>query len=162
MNEEDLDLDKIKDEFLRQDLISSNFINSQLQSLTQPRIKKSKVNDIDYSWIDFDYLSANSKNINFHREKEYLYSSNLEEKLSLEEELFFDLDLTYQDKKILLVDNSTREPKCKFCPKKFKIAGKALNNHENNCFFNPIIAVNISLKDFKQMSLRRKKIVLNS
>ena len=63
MNEEDLDLDKIKDEFLRQDLISSNFINSQLQSLTQPRIKKSKVNDIDY-WIDFDYLSANSKNIN--------------------------------------------------------------------------------------------------
>ena len=81
-----------------------------LESLTRPRIKKSKVNKIDYSWIDFDYLSVNSKNVNFHREKEYLYSSNLEKKISLEEELFFDLDLTYEEKIILLVDNSTPEP----------------------------------------------------
>ena len=80
-------------------LISFNFIKPKLQSLTQRRIKKSKVNYIDYSWIDFDFPSENSKNINFHRKKEYLYSSNLEEKLSLEEELFFDLDLTYQEKK---------------------------------------------------------------
>ena len=40
MKEVDLDLDEIKDEFLRQDLISSNFIDPELQSLTLPRIKK--------------------------------------------------------------------------------------------------------------------------
>ena len=69
-----------------------------MQSLTQLRIKISKVNDIDYTGIDFDYLSANPQNINFYMEKEYLYSSYLEEKLSLEEELFFDLVLTFQEK----------------------------------------------------------------
>ena len=53
---------------------------------------------IDYDYIDFKYLEANSLNINFRRDKEWKSSPCLDEIISLEEQLFHDTELTFAEK----------------------------------------------------------------
>ena len=57
---------------------------------------------------------------------------------TLEQELFFDLELTSNEKKTYLSE------------KKFRIMGLAFLKHESKCFFNTGIACNITVKEFKK------------
>ena len=56
---------------------------------------------IDYDYIDFKYLEANSLNINFRRDKEWKSSPCLDEIISLEEQLFHDTELTFAEKSVI-------------------------------------------------------------
>jgi hypothetical protein len=60
----------------------------------------------DEDWIDFIYLKANRININFRRDKEWKFSLPLDELASLEQELYFDPHLTFQEK--MFYSNKTR------------------------------------------------------
>ena len=69
----DLDLNEIKNEFLNQ---------AHNDNYNFPPIKRPSANLnhlIDYDFIDFKYLEANSKNINFTRDKEWSDSPHLNE-----------------------------------------------------------------------------------
>jgi hypothetical protein len=58
-----------------------------------------------------EYLKANKANINFHRDKEWKHSLPLDELASLEEEIFFDKYLTFQEKSVLFkLDESPNKP----------------------------------------------------
>ena len=141
MNDDDLDIEKIQNEFLSS---QCSFINNSPVA-----------SQIDYDYIDFKYLEANSANINFTLDKEWKKSSCLDEIRSLEQELAFDTDLTFEEKKVLLKSSRRDdiEPKCKFCSKLFRISGKALINHESKCLFNPIFSPSLTLKTFKSKIL---------
>ena len=113
----------------------------------------------DEDWIDFDYLKANRININFRRDKEWKFSLPLDELASLEEELYFDTHLTFQEKNVLLKQNegsSKPEPICKYCSREFKKVGKSLFNHEASCPFNPVIAKTLNFSNFKGKILKSK------
>ncbi len=56
---------------------------------------------IDYDYIDFKYLEANSLNINFRRDKEWKSSPCLDEIKSLEEQLSHDTELTFAEKSVI-------------------------------------------------------------
>ena len=110
----------------------------------------------DPNWINFEYLEANRVNINFKRDKEQKTSLPLEELSSLEEDLYYDKHLTWQEKSVLLkekVNNNLPEPCCKFCLKTYKAIGKCLFKHESICFFNPEVAKNLKLSTFKMKVL---------
>ena len=149
MEDDDLDLDEIQREFLNNDFSSNKFIPPIPPSplLSFPPKTSIQANKIDYDYLNFDHLTNNG-NINIHRDKEWKFSSNLEEKLTFEQELFFDLETTYIEKQILLKNKNCCDPKCKYCQKKFKLFGKALINHEKKCFFNPSIAKILTLKQY--------------
>ena len=84
----DLDLNEIKNEYLRQaDNDNFNFPPIKRLSATSNHL-------IDYDYIDFKYLEANSKNINLKRDKQWRDSPHLNQILSLENELIFNSDLT--------------------------------------------------------------------
>ena len=113
----------------------------------------------DEDWIDFDYLKANRININFRRDKEWKISLPLDELASLEEELFFDPYLTFQEKSVLLKQNlgpNKPEPFCNYCSKEFKRVGKALFNHEAICPFNPKVAKTFTFSKYKDKVLKTK------
>ena len=113
----------------------------------------------DEDWIDFNYLKANRININFRRDKEWKFSLPLDELASLEEELYFDPHLTFQEKSVLLKQNegpNKSEPFCKYCLKEFKKVGKSLFNHEAICYFNPEIAKSLNFSNFKGKVLKSK------
>ena len=74
----DLILNEIKNEFLRQaDNDNFNFPPNKRLSATSNHL-------IDYDYIDFKYLEAISKNINFKRDKKWRESPHLNEILSLD------------------------------------------------------------------------------
>ena len=113
----------------------------------------------DEDWIDFNYLKANRININFRRDKEWKFSLPLDELASLEEELYFDPHLTFQEKSVLLKQNegpNKPEPFCKYCFKEFKKVGKSLFNHEAICYFNPEIVKTLNFSSFKGKVLKSK------
>ena len=58
----DLDLDQIKNDFLRLDVID----NFNKRPIKRPNANSSHLKHYDY--IDFHYLEANSKNFNFNTE----------------------------------------------------------------------------------------------
>ena len=97
----DLDLDQIKNDFLSLDAID----NVNKRPIKRPSATSSHL--IYYDYIDFHYLEANSKNINFNRDKEWRDSPHLVELLSLENELLFNPYLTYYEFKIL---NNSKKP----------------------------------------------------
>ncbi len=58
----------------------------------------------DADWINFEYLKANSSNINFHRDKEWKTSLPLDELETLEDELLYDKYLSIQEKSVIHKD----------------------------------------------------------
>ena len=93
----DLDINEIKNEFLRQaDNDNYNFLPIKKPSATLNHL-------IDKDYFDLKYLEANSKDINFKRDKELGDSTHLNEILSLKKELIFNYDLTYNEIKILII-----------------------------------------------------------
>ena len=111
---------------------------------------------IDYDYIDFKYLEANSLNINFRRDKEWKSSPCLDEIKSLEEQLFHDTELTFAEKSVIYKYKEKLKATCKYCAKEFKILGKSLLNHESKCSFNPKNASSFTLSEFKKKVLNSK------
>ena len=111
---------------------------------------------IDYDYIDFKYLEANSLNINFRRDKEWKSSPCLDEIKSLEEQLFHDTELTFAEKSVIYKYKEKLKAACKYCAKEFKILGKSLLNHESKCSFNPKNASSFTLSEFKKKVLNSK------
>lgn len=116
-------------------------------------------NMYDVDWLDFDYLKDNRININFRRDREWKYSLPIDELESLEQELFYDKYLTFQEKSILLKEDegpNKPQPYCRYCSKEFKRVGKPLFSHEAACFFNPENAKTLSFSVFKDKVLKAK------
>ena len=94
------------------------------------------MNNYDPSWINFEYLEAYRVKINFKRDNDWKTSLPLNELSYLEEDLFYDKHLTWQEKSVILketVNNNLPEPLCKFCKKNSKML-------ENVCLITKLFA----------------------